>query len=80
SLRSVEFGCLTEEVVGVFVVFAFIVKRFRVFRAPLHIGIDSKVVKMGWQLESSNKIKQLAYQLQVAKDRDFEILMFDSQK
>ncbi|MFA2603693.1 family 78 glycoside hydrolase catalytic domain [Bacillus cereus] len=45
------------------------------------IGIDSKVVKMSWQLESSNQnVKQLAYQLQVAKDRDFEILMFDSQK
>lgn len=45
------------------------------------IGLDSKVVKMSWQLESSNRnVKQLAYQLQVAKDRDFEIIMFDSQK
>lgn len=45
------------------------------------IGIDSKVVKMSWLLESSNRnVKQLAYQLQVAKDRDFEIIMFDSRK
>ena len=45
------------------------------------IGIDSKVVKISWQLESNNRnVKQLAYQLQVAKDRDFEIIMFDSQK
>lgn len=36
---------------------------------------------MSWILESSNRnVKQLAYQLQVAKDRDFEIIMFDSQK
>lgn len=36
---------------------------------------------MSWQLESSNRnVKQLSYQLQVAKDRDFEIIMFDSQK
>ena len=36
---------------------------------------------MSWLLESSNRnVKQLAYQLQVAKDRDFEIIMFDSRK
>ena len=45
------------------------------------IGIDSKVVKISWQLESSNRnVKQLAYQLQVAKDREFKTIVFDSQK
>ncbi len=34
------------------------------------IGIDSKVVKISWQIESSKRnVKQLAYQLQVAKDK-----------
>ncbi|MEC5267491.1 alfa-L-rhamnosidase, partial [Bacillus mycoides] len=45
------------------------------------IGIDSKVVKISWQLESNNRnVKQRAYQLQVAKDKDFENIVFDSQK
>ena len=45
------------------------------------IGIDSKVVKISWQFESSNRnVKQLAYQLQVAKDKEFQTIVFDSQK
>ncbi|WP_324648281.1 glycoside hydrolase family 78 protein, partial [Bacillus paranthracis] len=45
------------------------------------IGIDSKVVKISWQLESSKRnVKQLAYQLQVAKDKEFQTIVFDSQK
>ncbi|MGE6598093.1 family 78 glycoside hydrolase catalytic domain [Bacillus proteolyticus] len=45
------------------------------------IGIDSKAVKISWQLESNNRnVKQRAYQLQVAKDKDFENIVFDSQK
>ncbi|PGW52426.1 alpha-L-rhamnosidase [Bacillus thuringiensis] len=45
------------------------------------IGIDSKVVKISWQLESNNKnVKQHAYHLQVATDKDFETIVFNSQK
>ncbi|MED0874650.1 family 78 glycoside hydrolase catalytic domain [Bacillus mobilis] len=45
------------------------------------IGIDSKFVKISWQLESSNRnVNQLAYQLQVAKDKEFVNILFDSQK
>ncbi|MGE7889230.1 family 78 glycoside hydrolase catalytic domain [Bacillus cereus] len=45
------------------------------------IGIDSKVVKISWQLESNNKnVKQRAYHLQVATDKDFETIVFNSQK
>ena len=58
-----------------------IIKKLRCDNKNNPIGIDSKVVKISWQLESSNRnVKQLAYQLQVAKDREFKTIVFDSQK
>ncbi|MCE7036665.1 alpha-L-rhamnosidase [Bacillus cereus] len=57
------------------------IKKLRCDNKNNPIGIDSKVVKISWQLESSNRnVKQLAYQLQVAKDREFKTIVFDSQK
>ncbi len=48
-----------------------IIKKLRCDNKNNPIGIDSKVVKISWQLESSNRnVKQLAYQLQVAKDKE----------
>lgn len=45
------------------------------------IGIDSKVVKISWQLKSNRRnVIQSAYQLQVATDTEFQTLLFDSHK
>ncbi|MGR6009329.1 hypothetical protein ACT7CZ_19065, partial [Bacillus cereus] len=59
-LFSFEFDCLTKRVVGVFVVFAFIVKRFRVFRAAsnnLNIYLINHLIAA--QLTKTSSIKNV---------------------